>query len=173
MSNGTPASPYELNSVIPAYFLGPDEARELEPDLSPDVVGALIVKDSGIVDAQGLVDTLEREIEEEDYIGDSGVGVGLTEGQNKNVERGEGVIVRGTRVVRVDPAENGKGWVVQLETGWEGLEEGEKGEVESVHADVVVNAAGLYSASLLDGIVPESELPTMYPLKGESNEHPV
>jgi len=96
--------------------------------------------------------------------------VGIGQGTHGRVkERGEGVIVPGTRVVRIDREEKGKGWVVQLETGWEGKEEGEKGEVEAVRADVVVNTAGLAAASLLEGIVPESEQVKMYPLKGEQN----
>ena len=168
LSNGKEASYYESNSQIPTYFLGANEARDLEPDLSPDLVGALLVTSTGIVDSQGLVDSLAREIEEEDYAGESAVGYS----SSKRVERGDGVIVRGTRVVRIDREEKGKGWVVQLESNWEGKEDGEKGDVESVRANVVVNAAGLASASLLEGIVPDSEAYSIYPVKGESNDHP-
>ncbi|KAL7422873.1 hypothetical protein Q5752_002170 [Cryptotrichosporon argae] len=157
-------NPYENNSSVPAYFLSGNEARGLEPDLSPDVCAALLVTETGIVDSQGLVSSLEREIEEEDYLGDNHqLGVGLA-GRRKG-ERGEGVIVRGTRVVRIDPDEKG-GWVVQMETGWEGKPEGEKGEVEAVRADVVVNAAGLGAASLVEAIVPERERVKMWLVKG-------
>jgi len=169
LSTGAPENPYESNSQIPTYFLSANEAREMEPDLSPDLVGALLVTSTGIVDSQGLVDSLEREIEEEDYAGDAAVGLtSKTQGQ-----RGEGVVVKGTRVVRIDRDEKGKGWVVQLETGWEGKEDGEKGEVESVRADVVVNAAGLAAASLMEGIVPEAEQVKMYPLKGVWGVRPI
>lgn len=163
LSNGKEDSPYESGSLIPTYFLSKREARELEPDLSPDLVGALLVTSTGIVDSQGLVDSLEREIEEEDYVGDIGVGLAKT----KKAERGEGVVVKGTRVVRIDREEKGDGWVVQLETGWEGKQEGEKGDVEAVRADVVVNAAGFGAATLLEGVVPENEAVKMYPLKDE------
>ncbi|KAK1923130.1 FAD dependent oxidoreductase [Papiliotrema laurentii] len=162
LSTGGESSPYVSNSQIPTYFLGRDETRELEPDLSPDIVGALLVTSTGIVDSQGLVDSLAREIEEEDYVGEAAVGYGKAKG----VQRGEGVVVRGTRVVRIDREEKGRGWVVQLESNWEGKSEGEKGDVESVRADVVVNAAGLGSATLLEGIVPESEAYNIYPVKG-------
>ena len=167
LSTGEPESLYESNSKIPTYFLGPDEALSMEPDLSPDIVGALLVTSTGIVDSQGLVDSLSREVQEEEYLGDSGVGVGFKQGK-RTAERGEGVIVPGTRVVRIDREEKGNGWVVQLETGWEGKEEGEKGEVEAVRADVVVNTAGLAAASLMEGIVPEKDQVKMYPLKGRS-----
>lgn len=163
-----PTSPYSNNSSIPAYFLGPDEARELEPDLTPDLVGALLVTETGILDSQALVESLAREVEEEDYQSDVSVSVGVGSSRNKGQERGEGVIVKGTRVVRIDRDEKGGGWVVQLETGWEGKEEGEKGEVEGVLVGVVVNAAGLGAASLTEAVVPEKERVGIWASKGET-----
>lgn len=160
--DGGSGSSTENNSVIPAYFLSGDEARSLEPDLSGDVVAALLVTETGIVDSAGVVDSLAREIEEADYLGGShgaSVGVGLASSRS---DRGEGMIVRGTRVVRVDKDEGG-GWVVQLETGWG---EGAKGDVEAVKADVVVNAAGLNATSLLSDVLPEQERMGMWISKG-------
>lgn len=150
--------------MIPAYFLDGREARELEPDLSPDVCAALYVTETGIIDSAGLVDSLAREIEEDDYLSsslDPKVGVGLAT-DRRPTERGEGVVVRGTRVVRIDPGEDG-GWIVQLESGWGGTE---KGEVEAVKADVVVDAAGLNAASLVNEILPEKERWEMWITKG-------
>ncbi|WVQ85952.1 hypothetical protein IAT38_008120 [Cryptococcus sp. DSM 104549] len=144
------------SSLISTKFLSGDEARELEPDLSKSVFGALLIPSTGIVDSQGLVDSLEREVEDPDYYPAAA----------REEDRGEGVIVMGTRVVRIDRGENGDGWVVQMETGWEGLEEGQKGEVEAVKADVVVNAAGLGSVSLLEGVVPEENMAELWPVKG-------
>ncbi|CAK9786056.1 FAD dependent oxidoreductase [Cutaneotrichosporon oleaginosum] len=164
-STGREPSARRPDSVIPAYFLSGQEARELEPDLSPDVCAALLVTETGIVDSAGLVDSLAREIEEDDYLSSSshsGVGVGLANSGKNKMERGEGVIVRGTRVVRIDPAEDG-GWVVQLESGWGGAE---KGDVEAVHASVVVDAAGLNAASLVNEILPEEERWEMWIAKG-------
>lgn len=164
----------DSDSLVPAYFLSSNEAREMEPDLGPNVVGALLITETGIFDSQGLVDSLAREIEEEDYLTTKDaehVGVGLSSRKGKRTGdeggRGEGVIVLGTRVVRIDRDENGSGWIVQLESGWEALEPGQQGEVESVKAEVVVNAAGLGSAALLEGLVPESELVKMWPVKGK------
>lgn len=155
-------------SVIPAYFLSGYEAREMEPDLSPDVCAALLVTETGIVNSGALVESLEREIQEEDYLkssGDPKVGVGLA---GRAFDRGEGVIVPGTRVVRIDPAEDGKGWVVQLESNWE---DG-KGELDAVRAAVVVDAAGLNSASLVNELLPEDERMNIYVSKGESVAQP-
>lgn len=151
----TPGDP--SSSRITTQFLLGNEARELEPDLSPKVCGALLIPSTGIVDSQGLVDSLEREVEDPNY----------NPSASREEDRGEGVIVLGTRVVRIDREESGSGWVVQMETGWEGLGEGEKGEVESVRADVVVNAAGLGSVSLCEGVVPEYELAQLWPVKGK------
>jgi L-2-hydroxyglutarate oxidase LhgO len=166
----------ENNSAIQAYLLSGEEARRKEPDLSPDVCAALLVTETGIVEAASLVDSLAREIEESDYLESIGndtsdaaaavtAGVGLA---NHEFDRGEGVIVPGTRVVRIDREEgSGKGWIVQLETGWEGLPEGERGDVEAVRAEVVINAAGLNSASLVEQLLPEKERTGIWVSKGE------
>lgn len=163
---GQPASATRSNSVIPAYFLSGNEARDMEPELSPDVCAALLVTETGIVDSAGLVDSLAREIEEADYLetsGGVGVGVGVADKRRKGLaDRGEGIIVRGTRVVRVDPGEKG-GWVVQLETAGA---DGEPGDVEAVHADVLVNAAGLSATSITNSVVPENERVGMWISKG-------
>lgn len=151
------------NSVIPAYFLSGHEARDMEPDLSPNVCAALLVTETGIVNSGSLVESLEREIQEEDYLKASGAvknGVGLA---GRSFDRGEGVIVPGTRVVRIDPAEDGKGWVVQLESNWE---DG-PGDIDAVRASVVVDAAGLNSAALVNELLPEEERMNIYISKGE------
>jgi 2-hydroxyglutarate dehydrogenase len=137
----------------------------MEPDLSRDTVAALLLTETGVVDYQALVDTLTREIEESDYLFKrEDVAVGVRKGRRE--QRGHGVVMLGTRVVRVDRDTKGKGWVVQLENGWEGKGEGERGELESVRAEVVVNAAGLGATSLLEGVVPDSDRVQMRPSKG-------
>ena len=139
----------------------------MEPDLSRTVTAALLLTETGIVDSQVLVDSLAREIEEPDYLSNSDLetlAVGVRKGRRE--ERGEGNLVRGTRVVRIDRNEKGSGWIVQLETKWEGKEEGEQGDVESVLAEVVINAAGLMASSLLEGVVPETERIPIWLTKG-------
>lgn len=164
-STGGEPSARRPDSLIPAYFLSGGEARQLEPDLSPDVCAALLVTETGIVDSAGLVESLAREVEEDDYLSSCpspNVGVGLANPGKRKAQRGEGVVVRGTRVVRIDPGVDG-GWVVQLESGWGGAE---KGDVEAVHASVVVDAAGLNAASLVNEILPEEERWEMWIAKG-------
>lgn len=137
----------------------------MEPDLSHDVKGALLVTETGIIDSQSLVDSLAQEIEDPDYLS-SKKAESSAVGRFKAEKRGEGVLVMGTRVVRIDRDEDGKdGWVVQMETGWGG--EGEKGQVESVRCQVVVNAAGLGAASLLEDVVPPQDQVRMHLVKGE------
>ncbi|OCF54720.1 FAD dependent oxidoreductase [Kwoniella mangroviensis CBS 10435] len=152
------------SSSIRTRFLSGDEARDLEPDLSASVCGGLLIPSTGIVDSQGLVDSLEREIEDPDYNSISSSSSSSSSSLNGEA-RGEGVVVLGTRVVRIDKEEKGNGWVVQLETNWEGLGEGEKGDVESVRTDVLVNAAGLGAVSLTDGVVGDGKM-KMYAVKG-------
>jgi glycerol-3-phosphate dehydrogenase len=101
------------------------------------------------------------EIEDPDYLSSKKAETSAV-GRMREETRGEGVLVMGTRVVRIDKDDKG-GWVVQMETGWEG---GEKGQVESVRCQVVVNAAGLGAASLLEGLIPPEDQPQMHLVKG-------
>lgn len=73
---------------VPTYFLGPNDALDLEPDLGENVLAALLSPESGIVDSHGLMESLEREIQ------------GELPGQ---VAEGNGSVVLGTKVVRIDP----------------------------------------------------------------------
>lgn len=54
-----------------------------------------------------------------------------------------------------------------MEIGWEGFEEGEKGEVESVCVNVVVNVGGFGLVSLCEGVVFEVELVELWFVKGK------
>ena len=72
-----------------------DRARELEPDLSKDIIAALWSPETGIVDSHSLMENLEKDVNESDG----------------------GELAFQTRVVRVDPHE--RGWVVQTVTGEE------------------------------------------------------
>lgn len=140
----------------------------MEPDLDSNVRGAVILTETGIISRQGLIQSLEKEVEEEEYLSSSGPGkVGVGVGRRvsgKGDHRGEGVIVRDTRVVRIDADEKG-GWVVQLESAWNGEEE--ETEVEAVRADVVVNAAGLDGVGLMEGVIPEAERIAMNAISGK------
>lgn len=73
---------------VPTYFLGPNEAADLEPDLGPNVLAAMLSTESGIIDSHGLMESLEAEIQ------------GQLPGQ---VDSGNGSVVLNTKVVRIDP----------------------------------------------------------------------
>lgn len=74
---------------VPTYFLGGEEARELEPDLGSNVLAAMLSTESGIVDSHALMESLEQEVDQ---------------------------VVLGTRVTQIDRDPNNEGWVVQIQT---------------------------------------------------------
>ncbi|KIY45916.1 FAD dependent oxidoreductase [Fistulina hepatica ATCC 64428] len=47
---------------VPTQLISGDEARGMEPDLSPDVIAALWSPETGIVDSHALMESLERDI---------------------------------------------------------------------------------------------------------------
>lgn len=113
---------------VPLTFLEGDAVREIEPDVGPGVIAALLSSETGIVDSHSLMTSLESIIEESE----------------------QGQVVLGTKVVRIDRMEGSggkrgdgseEGWVVQSITGED--EFGNGGERSAVLAKVVINAAGL------------------------------
>jgi 2-hydroxyglutarate dehydrogenase len=74
---------------VPTYFLGPNDAMDLEPDLGPNVLAAMLSTESGIVDSHALMESLEAEI------------TGQLP-QQKSADSGNGSVVLGTKVVRID-----------------------------------------------------------------------
>ena len=131
---------------MPARLLTGDEARELEPDLSPDIKSALLSTETGIVDSHALMESLERDISESE----------------------SGSVVCGTRVVRVDPAEGG--WVVQMTTPSQDGLEGRTKETDSVLAKTVINSTGLSGPFILNSLRsilnPPSDLVPIWYAKG-------
>lgn len=102
-----------LDPPVPLHLLSGDQARELEPELHPDVALAVHSPETGILDTHGLIAKLEEEILEQDT----------------------GSVLVGTRVLRLDRDAKAGGWVVQTASGG--------GDPHSFLARVVVNAAGL------------------------------
>jgi 2-hydroxyglutarate dehydrogenase len=111
---------------VPVRLISGQEARELEPDLSEDVCGALLSPETGIVDAHSLIERMETEM----------------------VDNADAATVYGTSVVRIDKSTDegrgakGKrgdsgnpGWVVQTES--------EGGDRSAILARCVINSAGL------------------------------
>lgn len=76
---------------VPTYFLGPNEAMDLEPDLGPNVLAAMLSTESGIVDSHALMESLEAEV------------TGQLPTQGGTLDSGNGSVVLGTKAVRIDP----------------------------------------------------------------------
>lgn len=153
---------------MPTYFLGPNDAQDLEPDLGDNVLAALLSTESGIVDSHALMGSLEAEIQ----------------GQ----EAGNGSVVLGTKVVRIDPyrdeaggessfffwAKNSadsaaaaarfsgatNGWVVQT------LTEGSD-RPDAILTKALILSAGLSCVHLLNPLLPPTERLKAYYAKGE------
>lgn len=129
------------------YIINGDQARELEPDLSPHITCALLSPDTGIVDSHSLMQSFEADIQESEC----------------------GELIYSTRVVRVDPyvpintsglAWDGSqdGWVVQLCTD----QQGQRGaDTDSIHARVLINCSGLSGTQILNSLLPSS-IPMYY-----------
>jgi 2-hydroxyglutarate dehydrogenase len=132
--------------VLPTTLLSKAEVREMEPDLSEDIVAALWSPKTGIVDSHAFMESLEKDIME-------------SEG---------GELVFATEVVRLDPYKGSaaaaevlditvkdEGWVVQTTAGGE--------ESVAVLARNVINASGLSSAMVLNNFLPkEQRIPMFY-----------
>lgn len=130
------------DQVLPVSLISGAQARELEPDLSPDIAAALWSPETGIVDSHSVMESLEKDISE-------------SEG---------GELVFSTRVVRVDPYkseetsrfDSEKGWVVQTVT--ENAEQG-----DSLLARTLINASGLSANLIPNSLLPEvSRIPMFF-----------
>ena len=79
-------------SAVPTQLIDGEEARKMEPSLSPSITAALWSPETGIIDSHVLMQSLEGDI----------------------FDSSQSHLVYSTRVVRVDPEKNG--WVVQTVT---------------------------------------------------------
>jgi len=78
--------------AVPTRLIDGEEAREMEPSLSPSIAAALWSPETGIVDSHALMQSLEKDI----------------------LDCPDSDLAYSTRVVRVDPEKNG--WTVQTVT---------------------------------------------------------
>ncbi|KAJ3548820.1 hypothetical protein NMY22_g1123 [Coprinellus aureogranulatus] len=137
----------EKHPVLDTVLLSGEESRQMEPDLSMDIEGALWVPITGIVDSHSFMASLEKDI----------------------IESENGQISYMTRVVRLDPYQRAKrpanipdldsGWVVQAATG-------DAQEGDAILAKTVINAAGLSSTLVLNSLLPQDKRLPMYYAKG-------
>ncbi|CCM04796.1 uncharacterized protein FIBRA_06989 [Fibroporia radiculosa] len=130
------SSGLQKTAALPTQLIDGDHARELEPDLSTDIVAALWSPETGIIDSHAFMASLEKEIAE-------------SEG---------GELVYQTRVVRVDPHQEARGWVVQTLTG---KRDGDGGD--AILAGTLINCSGLSAPFILNALLPkESRIPMYY-----------
>jgi len=135
---GAMADPSRISA--PTKLISGDEARSMEPDLSPNISLALFSPESGILDSHAFMESLEKDITESD----------------------SGSVVYSTRVVRVDPSDKPRGWVVQMVT--------ENGEPDAVLTRTLINSTGLSGPFILNAFLsrmnPPLPLLPMYYAKG-------
>ena len=136
----------QTEHVLPTELLSGDQAREMEPDLSDEIVAALWCPLTGIIDSHAFMESLKLNISE-------------SEG---------GELVLATDVVRIDPywkpsrrSNLGveEGWVVQAT-------DGSNDEGYAVLARTLINASGLSSASVLNSILSKDKQIPMYYARG-------
>ncbi|KIY63472.1 NAD dehydrogenase [Cylindrobasidium torrendii FP15055 ss-10] len=133
-----PKSNLAPTQVLPTKLISGDEARKMEPSLSPSIVGALWSPETGIVDSHALMESFEKDL----------------------VDTDGGEVVLSTSVVRVDPADaNIGGWNVQMLTA--GSE-----EPDPIHARTLINAAGLAAPYIINAILPSDQHIPMYFARG-------
>lgn len=85
-------TPGSRRPAVPTQLISGDEARQMEPSLSPSITAALWSPETGIIDSHAFMQSLEKDI----------------------LDSPESELVYSTRVVRVDPEKDG--WAVQILT---------------------------------------------------------
>jgi len=142
----------EGGTLVPLELISGDEAREMEPDLSPSIESAIHSPETGIVDSHSLMESFEKSIGESE----------------------SGEIVYSTRVVRVDPYsassshsptsdDTSSGWVVQTLTD---QGDGRETETDALLAKVLINSSGLNGNLVLNSLLPKDQAIPMYYAKG-------
>lgn len=95
---------------VPTYFLGGDEARDMEPDLGKNVLCAMLSTESGVVDSHALMTSLELEIiNGPERLEKGEAGQVKDAGDSSGHGEGNGSVVLGTKVVRIDPYRDEQG----------------------------------------------------------------
>ena len=142
----------EHNGVEGLRVIDARELRELEPNVSPEVLGALLVPTGAICDPYQVAfragENAARNGVEFNF---SSKVVGIESAQTPTTDS--------ARSAAVEPA-RGAGYILHIE--------GAKGDVaEAVHARVVVNAAGVHADEIHDMVAPHAF--SITPRRGEYN----
>lgn len=150
----------EHNGVEGLRVIDARELRELEPNVSPEALGALLVPTGAICDPYQVAfragENAARNGVEFNF---SSKVVGIEPVQTPTADSAQAVAADFAQAVVVEPA-RGAGYILHIE--------GAQGDVaEAVHARVVVNAAGVHADEIHDMVAPHAF--SITPRRGEYN----
>lgn len=150
----------EHNGVEGLRVIDARELRELEPNVSPEALGALLVPTGAICDPYQVAFRASENAARNgvDFNFSSKV-VGIEPVQTPTADSAQAVAAGSARSAAVEPA-RGAGYILHIE--------GAQGDVaEAVHARVVVNAAGVHADEIHDMVAPHAF--SITPRRGEYN----
>ena len=150
----------EHNGVEGLRVIDARELRELEPNVSPEALGALLVPTGAICDPYQVAfragENAARNGVEFNF---SSKVVGIEPAQTPTADSAQAVATGSARSAAVEPA-RGAGYILHIE--------GAQGDVaEAVHARIVVNAAGVHADEIHDMVAPHAF--SITPRRGEYN----
>lgn len=150
----------EQNGVEGLRVIDARELRELEPNVSPEALGALLVPTGAICDPyQVAFRAAENAARNGVEFNFSSKVVGIESAQAPTADSAQSVAAGFTRSVAADPVQ-GEGFILHVE--------GAQGDVaEAVHARVVANAAGVHADEIHDMVAPHAF--SITPRRGEYN----
>lgn len=150
----------EHNGVEGLRVIDARELREFEPNVSPEVLGALLVPTGAICDPyQVAFRAAENAARNGVEFNFSSKVVGIEPAQTPTADSAQAVAAGSAQSAAVEPA-RGAGYILHIE--------GAQGDVaEAVHARVVVNAAGVHADEIHDMVAPHAF--SITPRRGEYN----
>ena len=150
----------EQNGVEGLRVIDARELRELEPNVSSEALGALLVPTGAICDPyQVAFRAAENAARNGVEFNFSSKVVGIESVQVPTADSTQSVAAGFTQSVAADPVQ-GEGFILHVE--------GAQGDVaEAVHARVVVNAAGVHADEIHDMVAPHAF--SITPRRGEYN----
>ena len=150
----------EHNGVEGLRVIDARELRELEPNVSPEALGALLVPTGAICDPyQVAFRAAENAARNGVEFNFSSKVVGIEPAQTPTADSAQAVVAGSAQSAAVEPA-RGAGYILHIE--------GAQGDVaEAVHARVVVNAAGVHAGEIHDMVAPHAF--SITPRRGEYN----
>lgn len=150
----------EHNGVEGLRVIDARELRELEPNVSPEALGALLVPTGAICDPyQVAFRAAENAARNGVEFNFSSKVVGIEPVQTPTADSAQVVAAGSAQSAAVEPA-RGAGYILHIE--------GAQGDVaEAVHARVVVNAAGVHADEIHDMVSPHAF--SITPRRGEYN----